>query len=275
MYDSLFDDLPSWQSFTRKLFETEDSDPGYMAISRCGLPMAQRKRICVAWCAYYNLGIASEASQYTGKDFWKFLSRIYQTAKRNTERRHFRGAAGMLALQEWERDFPQPEAMIDRLLGCEPEYKAVYKAMRPIRQMGTYFMWKFCDIYDVLSGKKVNVLGSEDKMPELPKRGSKLLFPDLSYADACAKVVAFARKHGMTAPPHHNRPFCVNEAETVFCVYKQMQSGGYTYGLRTAKAVRRLSAHPCEASKAMLKGLLHRSPWTTSQLNDIFTRHNS
>jgi hypothetical protein len=63
-----------------------------------------------------------------------------------------------------------------------------------------------------------------------------------------------------------NRPFGLQEAETVCCVYKQMFNGSYAYGTRTAKAVRRLEAAQSKTAKAMSRTLLDLSPFTREEM---------
>ncbi len=264
-------DMPTWQRFTEKLFRTEDADPGYIALARCRLPEDVRMRLIVGWVTFYNLGLACNAAKLTGPKFWAYLRSVYPTAKRASERRHFRGKAGLKALADWERDYPRPEMMVERILKASPDYTSVRNRVRPITQMGDYFVWKFCDLYDVMTKRHVDVTGCESYAPKTPQQGAKLIFPDNTIAEAFSKIVAYARKIGLTAPPHHNRPFDANEAETVCCVYKQMAGGGYTWGLRTAKARNRiLSADPSPIRTSLHSGLMAQSVWTDQELEVIF-----
>ncbi len=164
-----------WQTFAYKLFKTEDADPGYIAIARSGLPEDQIKRLIVAWLTFYDLGFAAWVSEFKGRSFWEVLFNAYPTAKRNSERRHFRGAAGLSALAHWQTNFREPEMMMDRLLKCDPNYMSIRKSMRPIPQMGDYFIWKLCDLYDVLTKKDVTVVGQEHHAPKVPQEGAQLI----------------------------------------------------------------------------------------------------
>ena len=62
--------MPTWQAFTKTLFRTEDADPGYIALARCGLPDDVRMRLIVGWVTFYNLGLACNAAKFTGSKFW-------------------------------------------------------------------------------------------------------------------------------------------------------------------------------------------------------------
>ena len=51
-----------------------DADPGYYALRMTpGIHHDQRLCMAVAWCAYYNLGIAADASTRQGAAFWNYL----------------------------------------------------------------------------------------------------------------------------------------------------------------------------------------------------------
>lgn len=268
-----------WRTFARKLFDTEDSDPGYMAIARCGLPEDQVKRLIVGWLTFYDLGFAASISHLRDAKFWAAIHAAYPTAKRNSERRHFRGAAGLKALTAWQKAFPYPELMIDRLRASKPHYVDIRKRMRSIPQMGDYFMWKMCDLYDVLTGVDVEVEGQEHHAPKVPQEGAKLLWERAAHeidTDHCDVAGVFRlivqAMEGRTAPPHHNRPFGLREAETVCCIYHKLRSGKYILGMRTAKARGRLMHFKSEANEALLAGLMLVTPFEPTYLDAVLAK---
>lgn len=57
------DDTQNWRKFASMLFHLEDADPGYMLLKRADLSYDQKLRYVLAWCTYYNPGIAAIASQ--------------------------------------------------------------------------------------------------------------------------------------------------------------------------------------------------------------------
>lgn len=272
--------LDSWQSFTKKIYGSWDADPGYYAIQHTSMDPDQRLRLAVAWCSYYNLGIAADASELSGKRFWDYLINIYPTAKRATERRHFRGSAGMIALEQWRARWPQPENMARFMSEDAETYFDIRKRGQQVAQYGDYFYWKWCDLTEVLGFGSLDMTRSEKYSPKLPQQGALLInsmqpggmFREADTDHQVVKIVyAEIAKWGRAnkIPPRTTtaRPFGIQEAETVCCVYKQMASGSYRYGTRTAKAVRRLRAANSDTAGRMAATLLSLSPWSEAKLN--------
>lgn len=276
--------LDHWQTFTQRIYQEWDADPGYYAIQHTPLHREQRLRMAVAWCAYYNLGIAADASEKSGKRFWQYLIDIYPTAKRATERRHFRGGQGMRALEQWRSNWPRPEALAD-FMGDGTTYFDVRKAGQKVMQYGDYFYWKWSDLHEVLGYGPIDMTGSEKHSPLLPQKGAHLLAemhvgvapwtagldpanPTAKTVEATyAEIVRFGQRKSVPPRTTTMRKFGIQEAETVCCVYKQMASGSYIYGTRTAKAVRRLRAAESHTSEMMADVLLDLSPYTERELN--------
>ncbi len=282
--------MPSWQKFTRTMYANWDADPGYYALQHTTMTNAQRYRAAVAWCTYYNLGIAADASEYQGKRFWEYLKGIYPTAKRATERRHFRGAAGMTALEQWSDRYRHPEQMVEDICAGSRTYFDVRAKCRPIAQFGDYFYWKWCDLHEVLGFGRVNMVGSEKHSPKLPQQGAMLIYEmakdagmewacDLStedlqwrsiepvvVAEVYSMIAAYGRSRNVPARTTAARAFDIQEAETVCCVYKQMSSGSYASGTRTAKAVNRLGAAQSKTAAFMKYTLLRLSPYSSEEL---------
>lgn len=270
------DQLDSWKKFTKKLYSLADADPGYYCILASGLPEDQKKRIAIAWCAFYNLGIAAKASQYkTSTKFYEYLHSVYPTAKRNSERRHFRGAAGLNALRQWQTNWKTPEKMADYITndGNAGTYFNVRARTNTVALMGPYFAWKWCDLTEVLYGQSIDFTDSESSSPSVPQQGAALLFPENTVAEAYAEIVRYGRFAQVPTNMPHRNVFGIGEAETVCCVFKQMASGKYVYGLRAAKAIARLDSMPGDASSAMAEGLLSMTPYDRKELSIILEEH--
>lgn len=269
--------LPTWREFTREIFDTWDADPGYYALQFTPMPTAQMYRAAVAWCTYYNLGIAADASEYRGEKFWDYLEGLYDTAKRATERRHFRGNAGKNALRQWRTNWPEPEALVEYMCENGTSYFQIRKRGSQVMQYGDYFYWKWCDLNEVLGYGPVDMQNSARYSPKTPQQGAELIYciqNQLSEVDEFYDVGAqYAQisRYGrlMEVPPRTtgSRVFGIQEAETVCCVYKQMHSGSYTYGTRTAKAVNRLGAASSQTAKKMRTTLLDLTPFSEAELS--------
>lgn len=277
-YKARTEPLPSWQKFTQTIYNNWDADPGYYALTSVyNTDPNQAARAAVAWCAYYNLGIAADASERKGKRFWDYLESIYDTAKRNTERRHFRGDAGRRALAQWRSNWPQPEALAEYMLAKSRTYFDIRKRGQQVMQYGDYFYWKWCDLHDVLGYGGVDMTGSAKHSPKLPQQGAELIWtmddPDYDGAFTTIdleavydRIVAYGRSKNVPPRTTATRRFSIQEAETVCCVYKQMASGSYAYGTRTAKAVRRLGAAESDTAASMRAALLRVSPYGETEL---------
>lgn len=246
--------MMTWKEFAVKIFDIEDADPGYMMLGRAPIPLEQKQRFMVAWCAYYNPGIAAAASEHTGKAFWQYLERVYVGAKRASERRHFRGDAGRNALKAWQVMFPRPESMITYMQG--KSYLAVRDRAKKVVQIGDYFVWKFADVQErVFRVPCYFEPKAAGLSPKVPQQGAKLINPDQTVAYTYEQIADYMNQRGMRSPPWNDRPMNMQEAETVCCVYKQYRNGKWAPFTRTAKATRSLLAMPSETADIMLDTL--------------------
>jgi hypothetical protein len=272
-----------WQMFGRFIFTKREADPGYYVINylrEAGYAEDQLKRFAVAWCAFYNLGIAARASELKGDAFYRLLNEVYPTAKRASERRHFRGNAGMFAINAWQAGWPRPEKLAEFIMA--DDMGAIRKACDKVPQMGDYFKWKWGDLTEVLTQEPVNFRGWENKSPKVPQQGAALIAAEAGKEDWDTERVYLAitkqmRKLGVKSAYAPWREFDVQDAETICCVYKQYRSGGYTPGLRTAKAAARLhhDGAGCKTAKDALHLLLTHQPQPEfsdpATLNSILT----
>lgn len=282
-----------WQDFGQFLFNCREADPGYYVLHylrEAGYKQTQLYRFAVAWCAFYNLGIAAWASEVTGEKFYNRLRSVYPTAKRASERRHFRGAAGLAALAAWQANWPDPVDLALHILyqpgtpGDSLDLGGIRKQCESVPQMGDYFKWKWGDLGEVLAQLPVNFRGYENKSPKVPQEGAKLIATEAGKADWDTERVYLAivkqmRKLGVKSFYAPWRDFDVQDAETICCVYKQYRSGGYIPGLRTAKAATRLhhDGQGCRTAKDAYNALLLNQPVPEfsdpAQLNDILMGH--
>lgn len=260
-----------WRSFANKLFELEDADPGYMMLARAKLTYAQKLRYVLAWCTFYNIGVAATACGYEGWQFYAYLRSVYPTAKRGSERRHFRGQAGLKAIKQWQEKYPKPEAMIEACFGAT--YLDVRKNMKCMAQMGDYFYWKMADIQDTVFHEPVDFTGCEKYMPNVPKQGADMIAELESTCFVLPLTMCTVTKHVSTLchPFKPRRPLALQEAETVCCVFKQHVAGKYKFGFRSAKAWNSLLQAP-DAGAAGLRlrdGLYAGGVWSARTLYDV------
>ena len=259
-----------WRKFATLMFKLEDADPGYMLLRRADLSYAQKLRYVLAWCTFYNPGLAARASDFQGEKFYAFLRKVYPTAKRASERRHFRGQAGLKALAQWQDLYPKPEAMVEACFGST--YLGVRKNMQHMAQMGDYFYWKLADIQDTVMGKPVDFTGCEKYMPKVPKQGAEMI-GDLENLFTLEVIMGQVTHHvgKLDYPVKEGRKLALQEAETVCCVFKQHVVGDYKFGFRSAKAWKRLDAMRSETKTAdkLLDGLYAGGIWTHENLQQV------
>lgn len=260
-----------WRKFAETMFKLEDADPGYVLLRRAELPYATKLRYVLAWCAYYNPGVAAVACQFQGAKFYDFLRSVYSTAKRASERRHFRGQAGQKALMQWQDLYPKPETMIEATYGTS--YLQVRKNMQHMAQMGDYFYWKLADIWDTVFDESVDFTGCEKYMPKVPQQGADMIGDqeNLFTLNAVMDVVT-AHVAELPYPVKGGRKLALQEAETVCCVFKQHVVGDYRYGFRSAKAWKRLDGVEGKPAAALREGLLAGGIWTPGALEQV-ARH--
>jgi len=273
------DHTDNWRSFAKTMFTLEDADPGYMLLHRAELPRAQKLRYVLAWCTFYNPGLAAVACQYQGDRFYAYLRSVYPTAKRASERRHFRGAAGLNALTQWQERYRKPEAMIEACFA--DTYLGVRANMQSMAQMGDYFYWKLADIQDTVFSTPVDFTGCEKYMPKVPKQGAGIIgdleagpFHDPDCGACLEDIMRTVTQHirGIKYPVKVGRKLELQEAETVCCVFKQHTKGDYRYGFRSAKAYKRLVSMLDEAPDTvaqLLNGLYAGGIWTPATLDKV------
>lgn len=267
------DHTRDWRKFATLMFKLEDADPGYMLLRRAELSVAQKLRYVLAWCTFYNPGLAARASDFQGAKFYDFLRSVYPIAKRASERRHFRGQAGLKALAQWQALYPKPEAMVEACFGSS--YLQVRKNMQHMAQMGDYFYWKLADIQDTVMGKPVDFTGCERYMPKVPKQGADMI-GDLENLFTLEHIMGVVTEHvsKLDYPVKEGRKLALQEAETVCCVFKQHVVGDYHFGFRSAKAFNRLRGMEAETKTAsvLLEGMYAGGVWTPEKLTAV-ARH--
>ena len=264
------DHTGDWRKFATQMFNLEDADPGYMLLRRAGLPLAQKLRYVLAWCTFYNPGLAARASDFQGAKFYEFLRYVYPHAKRASERRHFRGQSGLKALAQWQSLYPKPEAMIEACFASS--YLQVRKNMSHMAQMGDYFYWKLADIQDTVMGKPVDFTGCEKYMPKVPKQGADMI-GDMENLFTLEVIMGVVTAHvgKLAYPVKEGRKLALQEAETVCCVFKQHVVGDYKFGFRSAKAYNRLNSMVAETPTAqkLLDGLYAGGIWDEPTLVEV------
>lgn len=221
----------TFEEFTQVDIYTGDIDPTYWAINRALQEFGRdwTVRFCVGMLTYYHTGTAVQAASYEGTHFWDFLRKVYPTAPRAAERRHFRGPAGQWAINSMQQYSPNPARFFDKF---KPTYAGVKnECASNLDQFGPYFVLKICDYMDRgLEMPIQSYVGLESNLPSLPLKAVKELHPNMRVEAAFEKAITRARSVNLPAPPLFDRPIGPAEVETILCDWKRARTGSSWVG---------------------------------------------
>jgi hypothetical protein len=212
--------VTSWQRFAELTIKTNDLDPMYSVIRALYHEKYERwlGRFILYFLMFYDAGGAYYAARdTTDATFWDYVKKVYPTAKRGTERRHFRGVAGLRAMANFGYRAPWEiikEIHRDNYTELEDNIRRNWEGT----QMGPYFIWKLFDIYNLI-GMPVSLSLNEALryMPDEPRKAAAHFFPEVSFKEALITVT-----HGISKYEHPvTHGYCgYAEAETVLCMMK-------------------------------------------------------
>jgi len=230
----------TWQEFGAALLDTEDLDPVYVAVAGAGLDEDQLSRWLLAYWCFYSAATASDVSDAVS--FWGAMLDEFDTKERGFERRHFRGDKARAAVRTIMEQ-GSPEEIVRWISGREngrtPEriaYGVVADRVQRLPMFGPWIAWKAADMLERIAGVPVIFDPRALAMYKDPVQGAALLrrgnwrapITDEEVAWVAGLVVREFRDRA--APPRYDRPFNVQEAETVLCKYKAYRKGSYRVG---------------------------------------------
>lgn len=247
----------SVEEFGRHLLETNDLDPVYVALVGMDdeASDAYVARWLIAYWCFYHCGAASWLAEHEGDKFWWWMLRAAKNEEehptplgtrwpRGHERRHFRGAQGIRAVEELAHRYPRPEDMLKVLTYPLPNdepltFKAVTNRVQTHRGFGPWIGFKVADMVDRVLGLHVSFEEAAVFMFKDPYKAAlkvwreKQGLPDTAKpkleSDAIHQVVSHLVdefKH-YQAPPFRDRPVGLQEVETVLCKWKSHMNGHY------------------------------------------------
>ena len=114
--------------FGRRLLDTLDLDPVYVMLHRSNLSAREKSRFCVAYWLYYNTGLAAAMSEKEGSYFWEGVRSVFSSASRGAERRHFRGASAISAVDFIANRYKAPEDFVEFLASATPRSFEIAKS---------------------------------------------------------------------------------------------------------------------------------------------------
>ena len=249
------------EEFGRKLIETGDLDPLYIALYKSELPDDQRARWLLGYWCLYNAGLASWLSEQEGDAFWDALflaadnttpSPIGGRWPRGAERRHWRGAQAKASALNLQNAWSRPERLVEWLAygdANQPEpvpdtvqFKDVSERVQTLRGFGPWISFKVGDMLDRLDIVNVCFEQAEVFMFDDPRKAALMLtrqrlgLPENAKLKdetaAIAQVVAYLKEQfkELYAAPMLDRPIDLQEVETVLCKWKSHCNGHYPVG---------------------------------------------
>lgn len=237
-----------WRKFARLTVQTGDLDPMYDLIYKGRMKYGGQwgYQFALHFFMYYHPGqAAAMANAKTELDFWHMQNHGYEEFKRGTERRHFRGEKGRIAMLTFQR-MGSPKEIWQKL--WSPTYTLMLdniKAEFQGCQIGPYFAWKAMDILDRCLSLPVSLSLKEAMlgMPDEPRESAKYFFPDMNLGSVLDMIVE--EICDMDAQGQPNRKCGYAEAETILCMMKgYFKTKTHTIGDDVDEKYNQLADHP-------------------------------
>jgi hypothetical protein len=255
--------LPFWVNFSLATMNTDELDPVYVA-ARNAIPILGREHVCrflMGMSLYYDMGVACDLADRSTEDtFWDLCFEVYPTAKRGTERRYFRGDAGLTCLQYMRDNFAGPEDFFKKTY--RPTYSELLKVFKDIPGYGEYHTWKIWDFYDRILGMPVASDESAFKaMPKEPVKGLKLVAAEMNWDDDLdPKIIAqycvnTLQSMNCLASPAKDRLVHIAEVETNMCGLSHFYKGTDWVGADIQEKRKQLSGIEGHTASVMLQNL--------------------
>lgn len=248
----------SIQDFGRKLLETNDLDPVYMALMRVPWDKERKYRWLVAYWCFYDCGVATCLSEFEGEPFWDAMTVAAKNEtempiggrwKRAAERRHFRGKQATDAVLMLSLNYEKPEDMVKYIIGETTgkmrTFKEIAARVKEHRAFGPWMAFKVADMLDCVLGISIDFDKAAVFMFTDPVKAVVMLWREKTGYGKEAKpkdlsvvidqVVDLLTKEfgGFLAPPAFERPVGLQEVETVLCKWKSHMNGHYPIGKDT------------------------------------------
>lgn len=218
----------TFADFSRQLITTEDLDPIYVILEEARLPEATLQRWLLAYWCFYHAGVASYVAE--AADFWPAMYYANANWPRGTERRHFRGAISLLALDDMAFDAPE-YVVADMTAGRT--FQQVAANVQQYYGFGQWIAWKVADMAERVLHLPIDFHDATLGIYRDPVKGAALyLLGDQNapitpnQLDMVVEQVAFEFSK-YQAPPSYNRPVNIQEIETFLCKWKSHVNGHY------------------------------------------------
>lgn len=241
------------------LCPNNELDPVYLAVKNAPISTPQKQRALVCWMSYHHLGLSFALSGLKDAAFWKKMIELNDVAPRANERRHFRGAASLKALKQWATMYPHPEDMCETLWQCAPEYSRIRKFITSHLQFGDYFVWKVCDMYQFMTGRRINMVAGLKHLPNPVKAGVEEISLDTQPHGGTIQVFSRIKAHAVAKGYVSSTGvgFGYIDAETICCIYRKLKDEAVPGG-RIAENLFELESFPSESGNLVCTDMLDR-----------------
>lgn len=145
--------------FGEELFASHDLDPVYVALQRSNLGRGQLAHWLVAYWLFYSVGFACYASEQPSSRFWRLMLLAATNATltpfgarwpRGAERRHFRGRAAEVAVNQLHQRYPEPEMMLEWITSGPMDAASVVTRATDHPMFGPWVGFKIADMIDAV-----------------------------------------------------------------------------------------------------------------------------
>jgi Amino acid:DNA transferase len=224
--------------FGDALVHSRDLDPVYCALYGAQLSEPELSRLLLAYLAFYNLGLAAWLSEHEGDSYWAVMlvaaknetpSPLGGRWPRGSERRHFRGAKCVSAVNWLRRNYLAPEGAIRSLLNCKTE-KHVIERVGKWAMFGPWAGFKAADLLERCVGHPLQFDPNIGLLYAEPRAGLDMLAAELNQSPRVIynNLLSYFSAH--KAPPRNDRPCGAAEVESILCKFKSMRGGHYFVG---------------------------------------------
>lgn len=252
--------------FGRQLVNTGDLDPVYVVLKHAEIPPAKLREWLLAYWCFYHVGTACRITDSTS--YWGVMreAAANKTYPRSSERRHFRGAFAVKAVDKLSKVKVDDRfaELTDSKDGRSLPLSVVMKRVKSWYGFGDWIAFKVADMLERLNIQRVQFDDTDTFLFDSPREGADLVFehygPHTTVAADVDNIpewaLAYLHEHlgHLQAPPGKERTLNGQEYETILCKWKSHLSGHYTVG-KDVQEVRHglLRYATCKTSQLLLK----------------------
>lgn len=248
--------------FGRRLIESGDLDPLYLALWHAKLTKDTLCRWLVCYWCYYHAGLCCWVCDQ--KQFFPTLLKIAKSGTdfpRGTERRHFRGKLAVDSVTKLSERFDSAIEIVEWLAAGGPTAAGVTRRIKQLHGFGEWISWKVPDMIDRLNLGTVRFVPDDVSLMFKTSKEGAIKTCEVCSVESKDQLRSahsyLKRKLGkLLAPPRYERRINVQETETIFCKWKSHLGGHYPLGKDTHEIrVGLREWRPGVTSRKLLKGL--------------------